>query len=483
VCLSGDSSTIVPAGCRRILAGPGAPGPVASGATGGELCRSAAASLPLRCRGLWPSPPHVSRRQALSVLAAAASTAAGAMLAKPRAAEAYTLFWNDSAIPTRAGAGSPDEQLARVSGRGQASRQSPKDGFTVYKVQNTEDVTLRPVTLGEAVDFVGEDDVNVVFLGEHHWSYVDHALEAKIIEELHQQHRRPQALSVGLEMVQQRFQSVLDAYINRSIDELDLYIQTDWDTLWVWPFEQYLPVLRVARKLSIPLVALSADSETLNHLDDVPNLAELERQFGENNAFQLLSSKDAGFQAYINANILTSYATHVRSGLLPGKPSFDRFYRRRIVRDEAMAANCEKYLMAKPNAFLVCLLGIDHVKFGEYGVPGRLFRRINESATRNVANQDRSVQDTAESLAPEKLVLNLKTVLLNPIAGDAYNGEDGSLMLDLPIRGRPAVPISDLLWFSSNADASPVQEMKRPPRRRPTRRLSDRLPQVEELVF
>jgi uncharacterized iron-regulated protein len=328
---------------------------------------------------------------------------------------------------------------------------------------------------------VGDDAVNVVFLGEHHWSYVDHALEAKIIEALHRQHR-PNSLSVGLEMVQQRFQSVLDAYINRSIDELDLYIQTDWDTLWVWPFEQYLPVLRVARKLSIPLVALSADSETLHRLDDVSNLTELEREFGEYNAFQLLSTKDAGFQAYINANILTSYATHVRSGLLPGKPSFDRFYRRRIVRDEAMAANCEKYLMAKPNAFLVCLLGIDHVKFGEYGVPGRLFRRMNER-TRNVSNQDRSEQDTAEEFAPTKLVLNMKTVLLNPIAGDAYNEKDGSLMLDLPIRGRQAVPISDLLWFSSNADASPVQAMKRPLRRRQTRRLGDRLPQVEELVF
>jgi hypothetical protein len=83
----------------------------------------------------------------------------------------------------------------------------------------------------------------------------------------------------------------------------------------------------------------------------------------------------------------------------------------------------------------------------------------------------------------EKQELNMRTVLLNPIAGDAYSEGDGGLMLDIPVRGRPAIPISDVLWFSSYGDASPVQGMQQPAQRGRVRRPGEWLPEVEELAL
>jgi uncharacterized iron-regulated protein len=249
---------------------------------------------------------------------------------------------------------------------------------------------------------------------------------------------------------------------------MDLAVSTQWETRWVWPFEQYLPVLRAARKLGVPLVALGANSELLANIHQPNGMAKAAEAFGPG-AFQRLSDKDAGLQSYVNAALLPAYAAHVRAGLLPGNPSFDAFYANRIVRDEVMAFTAESYIATHSDSLLVCVLGMDHIKFPKYGVPGRLARRAADRA--NAAAY--AAEGTAGTFeAPP--TLEVKTVLLNPTANDAYNQADGGLMLDLP--GRHSA-IADLLWFSSEIDGTPV------PHGRRGGRPGQYLPGVEELVF
>jgi Haem-binding uptake, Tiki superfamily, ChaN len=221
---------------------------------------------------------------------------------------------------------------------------------------------------------------------------------------------------------------------------------------------------RAARKMGVPLVALSANAELLANIRKPGGMVAASAAFGRG-AFQRLSSTDPGFQSYVNATLLPAYAAHVRAGLLPGKPSFDDFYADRIVRDEVMAFTADAYIATHPDALLVCLLGIDHIKFPRYGVPGRLARRAadREAAAAVAAN------GTAGALQKSN-PLDIKTVLLNPTATDAYNQDDGGLMLDLP--GRHSA-VANLLWFSSELDGTPVWPERK----------GWHLPAVEELVF
>lgn len=441
------------------------------------------------------SAPSLSRR----VLLSAAVGAVVAGLSTPQA-DAFTLYGNSSGNSPDESSQTKDEKkwwqwLRRDS---QPERNNKPEGYSVYKVANTEDVTLVPRSLQEGLEDVSAPEVRALFMGEHHWSFVDHTLQAKIIENLWQRlatdRSSSRKIAIGLEMIQQRFQYVLDAYIARHIDEMDLYVLSEWETRWVWPFEQYLPVFRMARRLRIPLIALSADAEDIRGRTQASSTTQSNRD-GENTygnplppsiqlaLRRLVSSDDEGFQAYVNASILPSYAAHARAGLLSSTPSFEAFYKNRIFRDETMAARAESYLHNNPDALLVCLMGIDHVKFAEYGVPGRVARLSairNEEALREATGTGGAMMPDGEAqeLPVETTV---RTVLLNPTSTDAFSTVNSSFMLDLPVRGRSAVPISDYLWFSSQAaTSSPIGGTSKRSR---TGRRSRELPSIEELVF
>ena len=98
-----------------------------------------------------------------------------------------------------------------------------------------------------------------IFLGEHHPDLRDHLLQAALLQHLHSSTGRP--LAVGVEAVQRQFQSVLDDYVARRIDEEALFIRTEWERRWYWPFTGYAPIFRFCREHGLKLVALDVDSE------------------------------------------------------------------------------------------------------------------------------------------------------------------------------------------------------------------------------
>lgn len=373
---------------------------------------------------------------------------AGAIL-RPLDARALTVSWQKTA----------------------GSERVPTIGTTVFSVVPTSvaDVNLIPLGIEEAI----EDSAlcTAVFLGEHHNSLVDHVLEARIIEEL--QTRRQ--IIIGVEMVQQRFQPVLDRYIAGEIGELDLYLDTEWETRWVWPYELYLPVFRVCRKHRIPLVALSMDSETLRKLradGGIANLSfdDFRSHIGNPKVFAEISREPA-FKAYINECITPSYAAHYRMGLLRETANFKTFYTARVLRDEAMSTRTVRIIREHPEATVVCLLGSDHVKF-EYGVKARVQRQLQALAAPDaVAKEPMGTPEPLKRGATHPYSSRLRTVMLNPGPADAFDARDKSLKLEMAVDGNP-IPIADYLWFSSVADAKPRRQVK-----------SRLLPPVERLTF
>jgi uncharacterized iron-regulated protein len=108
-----------------------------------------------------------------------------------------------------------------------------------------------------------------VWLGEHHNSQSDHSLQYKILQQIHR-HRatstvaNTKPIAIGLEQVQKQFQFVLDDYIAKKISTKELRKRVDWDKRWVWSFDLYEPIFRMARQSQIPLLALNVNSEDLS---------------------------------------------------------------------------------------------------------------------------------------------------------------------------------------------------------------------------
>lgn len=311
-------------------------------------------------------------------------------------------------------------------------------------------MNLLPEEIDTAVDEMCT--ANAIFLGEHHNSLVDHALQARIVDSLQKRCARgDRKLAIGLEMVQTQFQDVLDMFVAGEIGEEQMFIGTEWDTRWVWPFETYLPLLRVARKYKIPLVALSIDSDTLSRIRErgieALSGAEVQRYVGDAQVFSDMM-KERAFKQYISECITPSYAAHYRLGLLQETKNFETFYTSRVMRDEVMATNVARYIR-RTGCLMVTVVGADHVKF-EYGVTGRVERQL-----RDVYEQP-----------------SVKTIMLNPSPADAFDARDGSLKLEMTV-GNDAIPIADYLWFSSISSAKPrrrVRERKLPPVERLTSR-------------
>lgn len=216
----------------------------------------------------------------------------------------------------------------------------------------------------------------------------------RIIEQLRRYKPRDAGFVIGLEMVQQRFQGVLDQYVQRAIAdearaEQVLREGTEWDQRWQGTLDGYLPVLRMARREGIRLVALNVDSEALAKVREVglEGLSQEERgRYVSDPAGFIQSVKDPGFKLYAERFMMPSYAARAASAEAQAQAqaagqtqaptptvSPAKFFAARILWDESMATGAARYLQDHPRDLMVLLMNAEHVKFG-MGAPARLER-------------------------------------------------------------------------------------------------------------
>lgn len=207
----------------------------------------------------------------------------------------------------------------------------------------------------------------VVFVGESHTNYANHLNQLAIIKSLQKHWGRK--LSLGLEMVQQPFQSYLDDYVGGKITEREMLIGTQWYERWVYDFRLYRPIFDYAKKNKIPLIALNIPKELTKRITKVGinGLNKKERQ-------QLPAFIDRSNTQYAK-RIKKVFGGHMRTS----SKGFEKFFDAQLAWDEGMAFNATKYLKKHPTQHMVILAGGGHV-IGREGIPSRLDRQNHSSS-------------------------------------------------------------------------------------------------------
>ena len=293
--------------------------------------------------------------------------------------------------------------------------------------------SLNPADLFRQVSSQG----GALWLGEHHNSAKDHAMQAQILTSIHEARQNHPGktkldapVAIGLEQVEVQFQPVLDDYSAGKLTSSQLRQGVEWDKRWTWPFELYEPVFEKARAYGMPLIALNVNTEDLAFVeaDGLPGLPRdrMRAYIADTTGFARFASTRA-FSTYIDYVVLPSYEMHAALGLLRysrnGQPlqqemSFRNFLSGRILWDEAMASRAAAWTRANPGGLLVGLVGADHVKFRN-GIPGR-YARIKAT------EQQQSDQESVVNTGCTSILLNPTLIDSRPSGTVGMEGADSS---------------------------------------------------------
>ncbi|MFM7312242.1 MAG: ChaN family lipoprotein, partial [Cyanobium sp.] len=222
--------------------------------------------------------------------------------------------------------------------------------------------TAMAAQASELLKSVGRLDV--LLLGEIHTSEADHAWQLASLEAVRQ--RRAQ-LVLGLEMVPAARQAVLDRYSDGRLEEAAFLQQVGWQEVWGHDPDLYLPLLRWARRRSVPLLALNAEPATVRRVRR-EGLKAVPRAQRED-----IAPPAAAGEPY-RRRLEASWAGH--SGI--GGPltaaqlaDRDRFIDSQLLRDRAMGERIAAAHRRDPDRLVVALIGSGHLEGGD-GVPRQL---------------------------------------------------------------------------------------------------------------
>lgn len=214
----------------------------------------------------------------------------------------------------------------------------------------------------------------VVLIGEVHDRYDHHQLQLRIIQAMHAdalKHR--QTLVIGMEFFQRPFQSVLDDYIARRIDEAEMLRRSEYFQRWRYDYRLYRPILRYARAQGLRIIALNASRELTNAVS-LQGLHELP----SDQRSQLPKDIDESDTEY-RQRLREVFDQHRQFDSDKARERrFERFAEVQLSWDETMAETAAKALLANPHTRLALLAGAGHMIFRS-GIPNRLQRRIKQT--------------------------------------------------------------------------------------------------------
>ena len=199
----------------------------------------------------------------------------------------------------------------------------------------------------------------VIYLGEVHDDPLHHQMQMQVIKALFVQ---DPTLAVGLEMVQQPFQAVLDQWTRGELDEQNLRRGVEWDARWGHDFANYRAIFEFARARSVTLIALNARQEVTRAvaLGGLDSLTEEQRA--------QVPELDLTNEAH---KALVREALEAHHG---GEDAFERMYAAQVIWDETMAASIGAVISGPtPPSRVVVLAGRMHVE-RDLGIPSRAER-------------------------------------------------------------------------------------------------------------
>ena len=217
--------------------------------------------------------------------------------------------------------------------------------------------TNAPVTLDALIADLAS--VSVVYVGETHTDPAHHRVQLTVIEHLLEKAR---PLSIGMEMFDRSYQSVLDAWSKGELDWKAFLRATHWYANWRYPGSLYADLLSVAKTRRIPVIALNIPFHIPPKIaiGGVESLTDSDRVWLPNE----IDTTNAAHRAYIK-KVFDSH--HI-----PGRDDFRNFYAAQCVWEDIMAETIARYADAEKT--MVVIIGNGHI-VNKYGVPERAFRR------------------------------------------------------------------------------------------------------------
>jgi len=200
----------------------------------------------------------------------------------------------------------------------------------------------------------------IVLLGEYHDRPDDHRWQLQTVAGIAAEHP---AIVLGFEMFPRRVQSVLDRWVAGELDERSLLRESDWQRVWGFPAELYLPLLQFARLNRVPVQALNVDRALVARVgrEGWAAIPPADREG--------LSDPAPASPAY-EASLAEAMAAHA------GKHGGDDASRRRFVEaqltwDRALAEGLMTAAREHPGSVVIGIMGSGHLEHG-YGVPHQL---------------------------------------------------------------------------------------------------------------
>jgi uncharacterized iron-regulated protein len=222
---------------------------------------------------------------------------------------------------------------------------------TILKTATGETVSQRQLIDGIA-------GTRVVYVGESHTNAAHHAIQLKVIRELH---RITPDLSIGMEMFDTTYQPVLDRWTAGELDETEFLRRTHWYANWRFPFDLYRDILQYAKENGIRVIALNLPFHIPAKIR-VGGIASL----SEHDAMHLpaaIDTTNADHRKYLEE----IYKLHA----FRGRDNFEFFYEAQCAWEDAMAARVAEYL---GSGKIVVLAGNGHI-VRKFGIPDRAFAR------------------------------------------------------------------------------------------------------------
>lgn len=203
-----------------------------------------------------------------------------------------------------------------------------------------------------------------VLVGEIHTDYGNHLNQLAVIKSMYKYWGNN--TSIGLEMIQQPYQSYLDDYIAGKMSEHEMLRGTQWYDRWRYDFRLYRPIFDYAKSNNIPLVALNIPKEVTKRISKkgIKGLSASQRKL-------LPKVLDLSNKAY-KARIKKVFSMHSHTN----SKGFKKFFESQLAWDEGMAFAAAKYLKKNPVKRMVILAGGGHV-INREGIPDRLERHIH----------------------------------------------------------------------------------------------------------
>jgi hypothetical protein len=171
-------------------------------------------------------------------------------------------------------------------------------------------------------------------------------------------------------------QPVLDQWVAGLLGEQEFLVRSEWDKVWGYDVQLYLPIFHFARMHRIPMAALNVERRLVNRINDEgwAAIPEAER---EGVGGPLPASREYAewlYQSYLEHQPAGEKKT--ASGRTPSEgelndPAFRRFVEAMLVWDRAMAHRMADRLHGTPSPLIVAIMGSGHVRDG-HGVPRQL---------------------------------------------------------------------------------------------------------------